>query len=1118
MATSGIAGPRALESVLTATSHISIAHLSPQMSNPSSRSIKVITTLIWPYSSSRNSITLLVAEPDFRLRRRRGQIRVEFSGPAAKAVARTGLGSGDEIILALEGARFEKDDVPSGTPGRGSEWELRFTERLVMQINRETEKLAFLDIDHPTPSPERQVQSPTSPRSAASTQDALPFLPKPLQPLSDEWSSPAFFKRPRLSSGSFPAPSFDPFMEEDGSVSGKGRKKPKFTRHSGEWIYADQSQSSEGEENVDEVMQDVQDIGAYETTGETQAAIQPPWQAQAEVIPRPLEAGLGTQKALSTTPPIHTSVHSAQDPPRLQEIATEPRTLDSPNLEPVPSPLLPEVSPIAMRRNSYYDPQSHFDYEQFAPGPSHSIPENVYQSGQGFTLTEQPHEGMQQHGPQIYLPYMFGNEGTAPAPQSIGADIPVVWEIPGPSDLSQSQEDFSFSISYNSEKEKMDPMIENTVIAELSIIDTKASLSSADPSTPQDWVLVHHPDNPETCDEEQGNHQMSGRKGQEMASEAPEAERKIIKSTTSPAGQISYERVIVESERGLGDMLEKGSETAEIIEISSNSSQSSQSSAVSQITSIRIEGEDMGKVHPVNVEPGPAAHLTLPIAEDRRDVGVIPQQRRTGVHPENQGLVRNEDQLMTPQATQSAILSTIHSFSTHTHPLSFSTVQLSRQTSKTSMDMHSEQFHLASPVMTEAAHNKHNEPLLGVDSNHSDHTAAGPWFGPRRSSQQADAAENSELKLIVEAQPTVEAETGEQDERDQAALEAVSSSLEKQQEASEIISLSSGERKGAEEVVTEEIVEESVEKASDDKVMKVPLTITTELPIDKISNLPTEENPVALDPRDEHPQAMKENPWFGRTRRAKQAAITANQERPTEGSISPPTTAKLSSPPIKSTQSQTSGSPPSHAELQQTRRGFRTPIAYFSPLTSLRTYYGNSIETFGIISSVTTAEKSKKGPKDWHVQFHITSPALSPPASSASNVPKAIRVSVFRPYKKALPLVKPGDGVLLRNFVVKSNNRDVSLLSGSASAYCVFGDEGEVVNGPPVEIGEEERAFVGILRRWWSSLDGDVKEKLAEPATREKSGAGKRSSGSVAGLIKGHAGLEQVRIGAQEVT
>lgn len=134
MATSGIAGPRALESGLTATSHISIAHLSLQMSNPSSRSIKVITTLIWPYSSSRNSITLLVAEPDFRLRRRRGQIRVEFSGPAAKAVARTGLGSGDEIILALEGARFEKDDVPSGTPGRGSEWELRFTERLVMQV------------------------------------------------------------------------------------------------------------------------------------------------------------------------------------------------------------------------------------------------------------------------------------------------------------------------------------------------------------------------------------------------------------------------------------------------------------------------------------------------------------------------------------------------------------------------------------------------------------------------------------------------------------------------------------------------------------------------------------------------------------------------------------------------------------------------------------------------------------------------------------------------------------------------------------------------------------------------------------------------------------------------
>jgi hypothetical protein len=118
---------------LQKTAHIPIAQLTPLLSEPSTRSLKAIVTLIWPYSSIHGSFTVLLAEPDFRLRRTRGQVRVQFSGPSAKAVVNSKIGSGDEILLSLEGAEWVKDGSVAQTPGRGIEWELKFTERVLLQ-------------------------------------------------------------------------------------------------------------------------------------------------------------------------------------------------------------------------------------------------------------------------------------------------------------------------------------------------------------------------------------------------------------------------------------------------------------------------------------------------------------------------------------------------------------------------------------------------------------------------------------------------------------------------------------------------------------------------------------------------------------------------------------------------------------------------------------------------------------------------------------------------------------------------------------------------------------------------------------------------------------------------
>src|SRR5271156_5684329 len=106
---------------LAAATQVPIAQLKPDLSAPSTICIKAIVTLIWPYSSSNSALTVLLAEPDFRLRKTRGQVRVQFSGSSARAVFEAGIGSGDEVTLSLDGAEWNKDESSGQTPGRSIE-------------------------------------------------------------------------------------------------------------------------------------------------------------------------------------------------------------------------------------------------------------------------------------------------------------------------------------------------------------------------------------------------------------------------------------------------------------------------------------------------------------------------------------------------------------------------------------------------------------------------------------------------------------------------------------------------------------------------------------------------------------------------------------------------------------------------------------------------------------------------------------------------------------------------------------------------------------------------------------------------------------------------------------
>lgn len=116
------------------SAYIPISELSPDRDDISTKSVHAVVTLVWPYSSSSQSLSLLLAEPDFRLRRSQGQVKVNFHGISAQEVAQTHVGIGDEVRLSLEGVRWTDTQGPSATPGRNVSWDINFENSVSLEV------------------------------------------------------------------------------------------------------------------------------------------------------------------------------------------------------------------------------------------------------------------------------------------------------------------------------------------------------------------------------------------------------------------------------------------------------------------------------------------------------------------------------------------------------------------------------------------------------------------------------------------------------------------------------------------------------------------------------------------------------------------------------------------------------------------------------------------------------------------------------------------------------------------------------------------------------------------------------------------------------------------------
>lgn len=155
-------------------------------------------------------------------------------------------------------------------------------------------------------------------------------------------------------------------------------------------------------------------------------------------------------------------------------------------------------------------------------------------------------------------------------------------------------------------------------------------------------------------------------------------------------------------------------------------------------------------------------------------------------------------------------------------------------------------------------------------------------------------------------------------------------------------------------------------------------------------------------------------------------------------------------------------------------RTLRTKLSEFTALKVLRYHLGAKLDVLAVATTTPSEpQRTKSTSRQFLSTFHVTDVSIGPNSVT--------EVQVFRPYKDALPVIQAGDGILLRNFqVISVKNRGFALRSEETSSWAVFKNEEEPeMRGPPVELADEEKNHMALLKQWYGSLDSAGMAKLA---------------------------------------
>lgn len=170
-------------------------------------------------------------------------------------------------------------------------------------------------------------------------------------------------------------------------------------------------------------------------------------------------------------------------------------------------------------------------------------------------------------------------------------------------------------------------------------------------------------------------------------------------------------------------------------------------------------------------------------------------------------------------------------------------------------------------------------------------------------------------------------------------------------------------------------------------------------------------------------------------------------------------------------------------------------------LKNIRNHVDKHLNVVAIVASKpTTPTRAKGGPREYMMSFNITDPSIAPV--------HVAEVQFYRPHKDSLPIVKPGDAVLLRGFQVRSiSKKGWGLRTAMESAWAVYEEVTDEkiseeyggqepppqIRGPPVEDYDAFGPYMSTLKAWYRSLDSASQGKL-EKAVKKFEEVGVSSS------------------------
>ncbi|TLS28962.1 hypothetical protein PpBr36_01617 [Pyricularia pennisetigena] len=170
-------------------------------------------------------------------------------------------------------------------------------------------------------------------------------------------------------------------------------------------------------------------------------------------------------------------------------------------------------------------------------------------------------------------------------------------------------------------------------------------------------------------------------------------------------------------------------------------------------------------------------------------------------------------------------------------------------------------------------------------------------------------------------------------------------------------------------------------------------------------------------------------------------------------------------------------------KTEVTRR-LREDLPDYQTLLRVPKMVGKTVDLL-VLATTEGTKPTRTKARQYCMSFNVTDASISS---------RVYEVQLYRLHKESLPIVKPGDRVLLRDFnIVALTDRGWGLRSVEKSSYAVFDDADDAhdgedaaepaggmpqIRGPPVELTAADHEVAKLLKEWWSSLDDGARDRL----------------------------------------